>query len=53
MRFGPFFAIAILLFFVWGLCFLLFHVAGLLIHLLLLFAGVSFIAHILLSGRPA
>ncbi len=53
MRFGPLFAIAILLFFVWGLCFLMFNVAGVLIHLLLLFAAVSFIAHILLRGRPA
>jgi hypothetical protein len=53
MRLGPFFAIAILLFFVWGVCFLLFHGAGLLIHLLLLFAALSFVAHIVLSGRPA
>ncbi|MFY9908808.1 MAG: DUF5670 family protein [Candidatus Sulfotelmatobacter sp.] len=53
MRFGPFLAIAILLLFVWALCFLLFHVASLLIHLLLLFAIVSFIAHLLMGARTA
>jgi len=53
MRFGPFLVIAILLLFVWVLCFLLFHVASLLIHLLLLFAVVSFIAHLLMGARPA
>jgi hypothetical protein len=53
MRFGPFLAIAILLLFVWVLCFLLFHVASLLIHLLLLFALISFIAHLLMGARTA
>jgi Family of unknown function (DUF5670) len=53
MRFGPFLVIAILLLFVWALCFLLFHVASLLIHLLLLFAIVSFIAHLLMGARTA
>jgi len=53
MRFGPFLAIAILLLLVWALCFLLFHVASLLIHLLLLFAIIAFIAHLLMGARTA
>lgn len=53
MRFGPFLVIAILLLFVWVLCFLLFHVASLLVHLLLLFAVISFIAHLLMGARTA
>jgi hypothetical protein len=53
MKFGPFLAIAILLLFVWALCFLLFHVASLLIHLLLLLAVISFVAHLLVGTHPA
>jgi len=53
MKFGPFLIFAILLLLVWVLCFLLFHVASLLIHLLLLFAVISFIAHLLMGARTA
>lgn len=53
MKFGPFLVIAILLLVVWLLSFLLFHVASLLIHLLLLFALISFVAHLLMGARTA
>jgi hypothetical protein len=45
MRFGPFLAIALLLFIVWIGGFLVFHVASALIHLLLLVAIVSLVVH--------
>jgi hypothetical protein len=44
--------IGIVLFVVWILGFTAFHVAGGLIHLLLVFAVISFIAH-LITGRRA
>jgi Family of unknown function (DUF5670) len=44
--------IGIVLFVVWILGFTAFHVAGGLIHLLLVFAVISFIAH-LIAGRRA
>lgn len=53
MKFGPFLVIAILLLAVWLLSFLLFHVASLAIHLLLLFALISFVAHLLMGARTA
>jgi hypothetical protein len=53
MRFGPFLAIALLLLVVWVLCFTMFHVAGFLIHLLLIFALISFVAHLLMGARTA
>jgi Family of unknown function (DUF5670) len=51
MKFGPFLIVAILLVFVWLGAFVMFHVAGFLIHLLLLFALISLIVHFVSSAR--
>lgn len=51
MRFGPFMVIALLLLILWAGGFLMFHVASGLIHLLLLFAVISFVAHLMLGSR--
>jgi len=53
MRFGPFLVIALLLFFVWAGSFLMFHVASGLIHLLLLFAVISLVAHFVMGTSRA
>ncbi|MGB9433639.1 MAG: lmo0937 family membrane protein [Candidatus Acidiferrum sp.] len=53
MRFGPFLAIAALLFIFWIGGFLVFHVAGALIHILLLIAIVSLFLHIFTSSKTA
>lgn len=53
MRFGPFMVIAFLLLLMWAGGFLLFHVASGLIHLLLLFAVISFVAHLLTGTSTA
>ncbi len=53
MRFGPFLLIAILLFFLWIGAFTLYHVTSGLIHLLLLFALISFVAHLFAGSRTA
>jgi hypothetical protein len=53
MRFGPLLIVALLLLFVWAGSFLMFHVASGLIHLLLLFAVISFIAHLFTGSRTA
>ena len=53
MRFGPFMVIALLLLLLWAGGFLMFHVAGGLIHLLLLFAVVSFVVHLVTGSRTA
>jgi hypothetical protein len=53
MRFGPFLAIAILLFLLWIGGFVVFHVAGSLIHLLLLIAIVSLVIHFFTGSRTA
>jgi hypothetical protein len=53
MRFGPFMVIALLLLLLWAGGFLMFHVASGLIHLLLLFAVVSFVVHLVTGSRPA
>ena len=50
MRFGPFLGLAILLLVLWAGGFLFFHVAGGLIHLLLLFALVSIVVHLFAGG---
>ena len=52
MRGFFFLGLSILLFFIWIGSFLLYHVAGFLIHLLLLFALISLILQ-LFSGRRA
>lgn len=51
MRFGPFLVIALLLFIAWIGGFLVFHIAGALIHLVLLIALVSLILHFFTSSR--
>jgi hypothetical protein len=53
MRFGPFLVIALLLLILWAGGFLMFHVASGLIHLLLLFAVISFVAHLVMNARTA
>ena len=50
MRFGPFLAIALLLFILWIGGFLVFHVASALIHLLLLVAIISLVVHFFTGG---
>ena len=47
MRFGIFLLLAIVLVFVWIGAFVMFHVAGMLIHLLLLFAFIFLLIHLL------
>jgi hypothetical protein len=46
MRFGPFLGLALLLLILWAGGFLFFHVAGFLIHLLLIFAVISLVIHL-------
>ncbi|MGA8273137.1 MAG: lmo0937 family membrane protein [Candidatus Sulfotelmatobacter sp.] len=53
MRFGPFLAIALLLLVLWVGGFLMFHIASGLIHLLLLFAVISFVLHLVLGTNTA
>jgi len=53
MRFGPFLVISLLLLILWAGGFLMFHVASALIHLLLLFAVIAFVAHLLTGARTA
>lgn len=53
MRFGPFLVIALLLLILWAGGFLMFHVASGLIHLLLLFAVISFVAHLFMGSSTA
>ncbi|MGA2096958.1 MAG: lmo0937 family membrane protein [Candidatus Acidiferrum sp.] len=53
MRFGPFLGIAILLFILWAGGFIFFHVAGFLIHVLLILAVISLLAHLFTGPRTA
>jgi hypothetical protein len=53
MRFGPFLGLAILLLVLWAGGFLFFHVAGALIHLLLLFALISIVFHLFTAAKTA
>jgi hypothetical protein len=53
MRFGPFLVIAFLLLILWAGGFLMFHIASGLIHLLLLFALLSFVVHLFSGARAA
>lgn len=53
MRFGPFMGIALLLFVLWAGGFMFFHVAGFLIHLLLIFAVISLIIHFFTGSKTA
>lgn len=52
MRISLWFVLAVALFFVWVGSFVMYHVAGFLIHLLLVVAVIALIAH-LLTGRRA
>jgi len=51
VRFGPFLGLAILLVILWICGFVFFHVAGFLIHLLLIFAVISLLAHVFTGAR--
>ncbi len=54
MRFGPFLGLAILLVIFWAGGFVFFHVAGFMIHLLLIFAVISLMVHLFTgSARTA
>ena len=50
MRFGPFLGLALLLALLWVGGFVFFHVAGFMIHLLLILAVISLVLH-LFRGR--
>jgi uncharacterized protein DUF5670 len=52
VRFGPFLGIALLLFVLWIGGFLMFHIAGFFIHLLLIFAVIALVVH-LVSGSKS
>ena len=51
MRLGPFLFVGILLFAMWLAGLLLFHITGLLIHLFILFAIISFVMHLLWARK--
>jgi len=51
MRFGPFLLIALLLAIIWVGSFVFLHVAGALIHLLLIFAVISLVIHLFTGAR--
>jgi hypothetical protein len=53
MRFGPFLAIALLLLVIWAGGFVFFHVAGFLIHILLILAVISLLVHLFMGPRTA
>jgi Family of unknown function (DUF5670) len=53
MRFGPFLIIGLVLFVLWAGGFVVFHTAGFLIHLLLILAVISVIAHFFTGTRPS
>lgn len=51
MRYG-FLALALILFFAWIGAFLVFHVVGALIHILLILALIAFVIHLFSGRRP-
>jgi hypothetical protein len=51
MRFSAFIAIFMILLLLWARGFLVYHVASALIHLLLLFAVIALVIHLLGGGR--
>ena len=53
MRFGPFLGLALLLALRWLGGFVFFHVAGFMIHILLILAVISLIAHLFTGTRTA
>ena len=46
MRLGPFLFVGVFLLLIWIAGFVVFHVAGALIHLFILFAVISFVMHL-------
>jgi len=46
MKLGSFLSIALMLLVLWASCFLMFHVASALVHLLLLLAVIFFVGHL-------
>jgi len=46
-------ALAVLLFLAWGISYMVLHVAGVLIHLLLVLALISLMFHAFIGKRPA
>ena len=46
MRFGPFLFVGVFLLLIWIAGFVIFHVAGALIHLFILFAIISLVLHL-------
>jgi hypothetical protein len=44
-------ALGVLLFLAWGISYIVFHVAGVLIHLLLIFALISFMIYVFIGKR--
>lgn len=52
MRFGIFLLLAIVLLFVWIGAFVMYHVAGMFIHLLLLLAFIFLLIHLLRGSKP-
>ncbi len=53
MRSFVWLALGVLLFLAWGLSYIVFHVAGFLIHLLLVFALISVIVDAFIGNRTA
>jgi len=53
MRFGPFLIVGLVLFVLWAGGFVVFHTAGFLIHLLLILAVISVIAHFFTGTRTS
>ena len=51
MRFGPFMIVALILFVLWAGGFVVFHTAGFLIHILLVLAVISLLAHLFTAKR--
>jgi len=53
VRFGPFLGIALLLFVLWIGGFLMFHIAGFFIHLLLIFAVIALVVHLFTGSKSS
>ena len=53
MRFGPLLIIGLVLFVLWAGGFVVYHSAGFLIHILLILAVISIIAHFFTGRRTA
>jgi mannose/fructose/N-acetylgalactosamine-specific phosphotransferase system component IIC len=53
MRFGPFLGLAVLLAILWASSFLVFHVVGFFIHILLILAVISLLVHFFSGSSKA